>query len=254
MKDESVQAAAGGTAVHAAGAAPADVPSAVVGRSFLPTGWTLAALIVALCFLAGVVGWRVGQGSPPARDSADVGFLYDMIHHHNQAVTMARIELFDGQVLDVKTFADEVARLQSLEVGLMMQKLNEFGFAVEDVPDGAMGWMGHTVARDEMPGLASDDELELLRSGENVDAVFLALMADHHAGAVDMAERATRQADDEDVRLLAERMAKSQRFEIRELLAAADRANLDRTPGGVTVDQYDPATGAIRSPKAEHAG
>jgi uncharacterized protein (DUF305 family) len=223
-------------------------------RGFLPTGWTLAALVVALCFLAGTLGWRLGQPSSPGRGSADVGFLYDMVNHHNQAVSMARIELVRGQVDDVKVFAQEIVQGQSYEIGLMDQMLDEWGYELEDTPETAMEWMDHPTSPDAMPGMASPAELELLRTAPDADAVFLALMADHHAGAVDMAERASREAGDADVRALARRMADSQRFEIRELLAAADRAELDRTPDGVKVERYDPATGAINPPLAEHGG
>ena len=223
-------------------------------RSFLPTGWTLLALIISLCFLAGTIGWRLGQPSSPSRDSADVGFLYDMVNHHNQAIEMALIELVRGEVADAKVFAEEIVRFQSYEIGLMDQMLEEWGYAIEDAPETAMEWMDHPTDPDAMPGMASRAELSLLRSTSDVDAVFLALMADHHAGAVDMAERASRAADDEDVRALAQRMADSQRFEIRELIAAADRAGLDRTPEGVTVERYDPKTGAILPPAADHGG
>ena len=218
----------------------------------LPTGMTLAALILALCFLSGVIGWKVTQPSTPDRGSADVGFLYDMVNHHNQAIAMSRIELFEGEVEDVKTFADEIARFQSYEIGLMDQMLDDWGYELEGTPEVAMAWMGHPTEPDAMPGMASPEELALLRSGADTDAVFLALMADHHAGAVEMAERAAREADDADVRALARRMATAQRFEIRELLAAADRAGLDRTPDGVDVERYDPATGAILPGTAEH--
>ena len=216
----------------------------------LPRGFTLLALIVALCFLAVTVGWTVGRGRPPGRDSADVGFLYDMVDHHQQAITMARAELFRGQVDDVKVFAEEILRFQSYEIGLMDQMLDEWGYDLEDPPEQAMTWMGHPLPRGAMPGMASADELDLLEraEGTDVDALFVALMADHHGGGVDMAEAAARQADDEDVRALARRMASAQRFEIRELLGAVDRAGLDRTPPGISIELYDPATGAVLEP------
>jgi uncharacterized protein (DUF305 family) len=205
------------------------------------------ALVVALCFLAGAAGWTVGRGRPPGRGSTDVGFLYDMINHHHQAVAMSRTELFRGETQGATIFAEEILRFQSYEIGLMSQMLAEWGHAVEDPPEIAMAWMGHAVHPDAMPGMATPDELDRLEaaSGREADALFLALMADHHAGAVDMAETAAREAADGDVRALADRMARAQRFEVRELLGAATRAGLDTTPPGLTIDLYDPETGAV---------
>ena len=49
------------------------------------------ALVVALCFVAGVVGYWIGN---PADDddsfnAVDVGFLADMSAHHNGAIAMS---------------------------------------------------------------------------------------------------------------------------------------------------------------------
>lgn len=213
-----------------------------IGR---PRGWTAVALVIALCFLAWALGWNLGRGRPPARDSADVGFLYDMVAHHTQAVEMARVELLEGEEPSVKVFAEEILRFQSYEIGVMDRMLDEWGYDLENPPDSAMAWMGHATTAEDMPGMATDDELEALREGDT-DAVFLALMADHHAGGVAMAEAGVREVDDAEVRALAERIASSQRFEIRELIAAATSAGLDRSPAGVDIEFYDPLTGSLR--------
>jgi uncharacterized protein (DUF305 family) len=206
-----------------------------------PTGWNLVALLVAVAFVAAVLGWRVAQPSHPSRDSADVGFLFDMISHHEQAITMSAVELANGTIQDVHLFAEEIHRFQSYEIGLMERLLAERGFTRYEAPDDAMGWMGHDVARDAMPGLASDDEMDALQhAGDDTDAWFLALMIDHHAGGADMAEMAAERADDAGLAALAERMAEIQRQEITELLAAAARADITIPPRGVTWDVYQP--------------
>lgn len=225
----------------------ASIPELERRRLEPPRGATLIALILALCFLAGAAGFNLGRGRPPGRSSADVGFLYDMIHHHQQAILMSSTELFGGETTDVKKFAEEILRFQSYEVGLMARILNEWGYSVQDPPARAMAWMDHPTAPDNMPGMATPSELRRLSDlqGRARDELFLALMADHHAGAVEMAETAARDADDAEVKDLAARMAKTQRFEIKELIAAADRARLDRTPTGMTADIYDPRTGEV---------
>lgn len=205
-----------------------------------PTGWTLVALVVAIAFLSGTIGWRVGQTEPrPATGSAQIGFLYDMIDHHAQAIHMSAIELAEGADRSVKVFAEEIHRFQSYETGLMERLLDERGHSRYDVPEQAMGWMGDPVARDEMPGLASVAEIDgLQHAGGDTDAWFVALMVDHHAAGVQMAEAAAEKTSDGDVRRIALQMAKAQRSEIDELLRAADRAGLDVPPPGVTWDVY----------------
>ena len=221
-------------------------------RVVAPTGWTLVALIVALCFLAGAVGWTVGRGRPPAEGSADVGFLRDMRTHHENAVTLSQIELANGRDPAVKVFADEIMRFQSYEIGLMDRMVIEWGYRPEDRPPGAMGWMGHEVPATDMPGMATAAELTRLRTAEaETDAVFVALMIDHHAAGAEMAEAAAAAVDDADVRDLARRMARNQRAEIPEMTAAAGRSGLDPAPEGVDFDVHGVA-GSASEHEMEH--
>lgn len=216
-------------------------PDLAGGRWFAaPTGWTLVALILAVAFLAGVIGWKIGQPERPSVDSADVGFLFDMIDHHDQAIYMSSIELAKGTSRDIRVFADEIHRFQSYEIGLMDRLLIKLGHTRYEAPKTAMAWMGHRgLARDEMPGLASEAEMARLQdAGADTDAWFASLMIDHHAGGADMADAAARLARDPDVRELAARMAKVQRQEIGEMIAAAKRAGITIPPAGVTWDVY----------------
>ena len=207
-----------------------------------PGGSHLVALMVAIAFLAGVIGWRIGQGTDPSADSAVIGFLQDMTTHHEQAILMSTSEMLNGEERSIKVFADEIIRFQSYELGLMERDLERLGSSRYDLPEEAMDWMGDALPRSEMPGLASEDEMALLDGGD-VDAVFVSLMIDHHAAGAAMAEAAAEEVDDERVRSLAVRMARTQRSEIAELLRAADRAGLTVPAAGVTWEIYD-ATGS----------
>ena len=44
--------------------------------------------MVALCFLAGVVGWWINQPDDESFSDVDVGFLSDMETHHNGAISV----------------------------------------------------------------------------------------------------------------------------------------------------------------------
>jgi uncharacterized protein (DUF305 family) len=187
-----------------------------------------AVVVVALCALSGTVGFVLGAGRPPGRGSADVGFLLDMSVHHEQGTALANLELIHGGSEDVQVYAREVLRDQSYDIGLMQFQLEEWGYTREDAGPRAMAWMSMSLPLAEMPGMATEADLDLLRAarGRDADALFLRLMEDHHRGAVHMASYAAEHADDEDVRRLAARIARNQELEIEELQAAATRTGL----------------------------
>lgn len=208
---------------------------------YVPRTWlALAGLVGAFAFLGSAVTYFVVERGerPPAASSADVGFLQDMLDHHEQALTLSVWELQNGTTPTAQTFAREVLQQQSWEMGQMERQLDEWGYARQDRPEMAMGWMGMATTRREMPGLASDAELEALREAEgaDADALFMALLADHHRGGVSMAAAAAEQASDPWVRALADRMARNQTIEIEEIQAARTRADLDPTPDGYEPD------------------
>ena len=202
---------------------------------FLPTtNGQVVATLLAVVFLVGSVGYFLAtRDTRPAPDSVDVGFLQDMITHHQQALEMANIELVSGAEPDVEVFAREILRAQAFEIGLMTRKLHEWGYGQADDAT-AMEWMGMPTPLSAMPGIASDEEMDALARSEGplADALFVRLMQDHHRGGVHMAEYAAANAQDPFVKQLAEGFARNQRIEIEELEAARLRANLDPAPPG----------------------
>ena len=186
------------------------------------------AVAAALCFVTGSFGYLLGRGRPPSAESADVGFLHDMLRHHEQAIDLSAIELANGEIADVQSFARETLLFQSYEIGLLDAQLDEWGYEREEPPATAMGWMGHEVVPDAMPGLATDEQVQAFRDaeGRDADARFLDLMQAHHRGGVEMAEAAVDLVRDDDLRALARRIASAQRSEIEELDAARERASL----------------------------
>jgi uncharacterized protein (DUF305 family) len=184
--------------------------------------------VVALCALSGAIGFVVGSGRPPGRGSVDVGFLLDMSVHHEQGTAMANLELINGATGDVQVFARQILRDQSYEIGLMQFQLGEWGYRREEAGPNGMGWMGMSAPLAEMPGMATEQELDQLRAarGRDADAVFLRLMIAHHQGAVHMASYAAEHAKDGDVRRLARRIEHNQTLEIEELQFTAGRTGL----------------------------
>ena len=188
----------------------------------------LVALVAALLFLAGAIGFGINSwlDRPPGASSVDVEFLQDMIRHHEQAQELSNVELQVGTEDAATTFAREILLFQSYEIGLMERQLEQWGYRRGEGGEHAM------------PGMASEEELDALAdaTGRDADALFLVLMRDHHLGGVQMASFASTHADSGFVRALAKRMADNQRLEITEMELAQRNGGFPPNPPG-----YDPA-------------
>ena len=151
---------------------------------------------------------------PPADDSVDAGFLRDMITHHNQAVVMGQIA-HDGTVdPDVSILSIDIAGGQQLQVGIMFGYLEQWRLSSNNSGP-AMAWMGDPVGG-PMPGMATEDELDTLRTltGAALDVEFLRLMTRHHLAGADMASACVELCDDAEVVRLARNIATAQGGEI----------------------------------------
>lgn len=187
----------------------------------------IVTLVVTAALLAGMIGWMVGDGrSRPQYNAVDVGFLQDMRIHHEQAVYMGFLfrELPDTEVgLDV--VAGSIVMGQSQDIGRIVQLLREFGEPeAADLSAPVMTWMGMSVAADQMPGLATEAELDQLErsSGTAADQLFGRLMIAHHEAGIHMAEYAIDHGRNDEVRAMAQSMAEGQRSEIAELQRELD--------------------------------
>jgi uncharacterized protein (DUF305 family) len=181
--------------------------------------------VAVIVLIAGVTQLRSDGARPSA---VDVGFLQDMIDHHDQAVQMAAIELSNGSSSVPRNFAGDVIASQRYEIGLMDARLQDWhvdrGAPTRDV----MTWMGMRLPHQEMPGLASQASLDQLAraTGSDADALFLRLMIEHHRGGIHMADHAASNARDARVRDLAKRMSQTQSLEIGEMQAAQTQLGL----------------------------
>lgn len=193
-----------------------------------PSRAQLVGLVLVLMYLAGAIGYMVGNGRPPGAESTDVGFLQDMTVHHDQAVSMANVTLAKTTEPAVAAFAREVLITQRYELGLMAAWLGRWGYRVDGERTTAMAWMGMPTPVAEMPGMASEVQMrELAKAeGRQVDSLFLTMMREHHRGGVEMASVAATTAKDASVRALAATIARNQRIEINELESARQRLGL----------------------------
>ena len=195
---------------------PVDGPPSDVGAA-RPSWLQLVAAVVALGFLAGAgVYWWQQPEAEPGR--VDIGFYDDMSTHHLQGIQMGFTYLEGGSDPVLLHMAREIVLWQSGELRLMQQALQDWG--EEGTPEQAMEWMGMSpVPQDAQPGMATPQETVSLEraTGRELDDLLSRLMIDHHAGGIHMAEAAAEHASIDDVRELADAMARTQRAEINEL-------------------------------------
>ena len=184
---------------------------------WLSTGQVIV-LVAAVAFLVGTIAYVVGdkQGSADPLNDVDVGFMQDMGFHHDQAVQMSLLLLDkEGVDPDLKSFATEVVVGQRYEQGIFSSTLDRFGHS-SDVGDTVMGWMGEPQPTDTMAGLATDEQMEELANaeGEDAEALWIALMSEHHLAGLHMADYAARHGKDRTTVNLAKAIVKNQRSEV----------------------------------------
>ncbi|WP_406144177.1 DUF305 domain-containing protein [Streptomyces sp. NBC_01012] len=154
----------------------------------------------------------------PTESSADVGFARDMSVHHQQAVEMSFIVRDRTKDEDVRRLAYDIINTQANQRGMMLGWLETWGRprSSERPP---MEWMGHTVVPSDgslMPGMATDTQLDRLRTadGRDADVLFLRLMSVHHRAGAEMAQAAAGSAGTDEIRGLAAGMVPAQKSEI----------------------------------------
>ncbi len=210
-----------------------DAPGRDPGPHHGPAIWQVVVLVVALCFLAGVIGWWLNKPDEQSFNAVDIGFLTDMETHHNGAINMSFDYLDRSHDPVVKHFAQEIISSQTQELAVMNSYLNAAGGA-KVAGDGsvAMAWMDHPVRPADMPGMPTKAELADLddSSGLAADDLFTHLMIRHHAGGIGMAEFAAEHGENAGVRNLAATMARVQRTEIAEINTRRVALGLPRVP------------------------
>ncbi len=182
-----------------------------------------------LVFLAGLVGWWIGQPGEESFSNVDSGFLADMTDHHQGAINLAFEYLHNESSPVIGNIAREIITDQSSQIGLMNSLLGEAGNP-STVGDGiAMDWMGETVPSSEMPGLATQAQFDELRAatGLEADDLFTRLMIQHHAAGVAMSDEAAAQGENDRVRRFARGVAALQRGEIKDMNLQRERLGLE---------------------------
>lgn len=188
------------------------------------------AAVVVVGLFAGAAIWAL-QGddeAPLPMNAVDVGFLQDMIDHHEQALLISNLYLADNAERPAGPYAREVIMFQERDLGWMRDWLAEEGYAPGEPDRIAMEWMGEPTPVAEMRGMQSPQRLQELAdaTGEEADRLFFEIMTDHHFGGVHMADHAAANGQREDIVQFAESVSRNQRIEVVEYRQAMERLGL----------------------------
>lgn len=175
----------------------------------------------------GRVGALAGHDPEPF-GNADIGFLQDMIDHHQQALLLSATYLAGNPDGDAAPYAREVIMFQEREIERMDAWLADAGVTRGTADRDAMAWMGMPTPVAAMPGMQDPATVEQLAAatGPAADIMFFEMMSEHHLGGAHMADAAASGARRSDIRLFAEKMSYNQRIEVVEYDQAMERLGL----------------------------
>jgi uncharacterized protein (DUF305 family) len=179
---------------------------------------------------AGAAIWALGGDDEPAApmNAVDVGFLQDMLDHHDQALLISNLYLDAEPQGDAAPYAREVIMFQTRDIGWMEDWLADEGYS-RGTPDRmAMVWMDEPTPVAEMTGMQTPERLQELSdaSGTEADRLFFEIMTDHHLGGVHMADHAAANGAREEITEFAESVSRNQRIEVIEYRQAMERLGL----------------------------
>jgi uncharacterized protein (DUF305 family) len=188
-------------------------------------------VVVVVGLFTGAAVWAL-QGDdepPPPMNAVDVGFLQDMLDHHEQALLISELYLEDDPDGVAAPYAREVIMFQEREIEWMEGWLAEEGYAPGEPDRTAMVWMGEPSPVAEMRGMQGPETLALLdeATGDEAARAFFVIMNDHHLGGVHMADHAAANGARPEVVEFATAVSRNQRIEVVEFNQAMERLGLD---------------------------
>lgn len=163
-------------------------------------------------------------GNGDVFNTADVEFAQDMIPHHAQAVAM--VVMTQGRPVDaeVEALAASIREAQVPEVETMVGWLAAWN---QEIPETSLDHAnaGHDMSEmvenmegmdADMPGMMSAEEMNTLNDASDAEFqdLWLAMMIEHHTGAIEMAEAEQRDGEFDDAVSLATSIAASQQEEV----------------------------------------
>ncbi|MFN3255447.1 MAG: DUF305 domain-containing protein [Ilumatobacter sp.] len=216
-------------APDASGADVGEVVSDAMFNRIVKIMLVVLAGTVVVAGVAGVAVWAFSEDPvDQPMNAVDVGFLQDMIDHHEQALLISNIYLDERPDSGVAPYAREVLPFQEREIEWMKGWLAEEGYEIGEPDRMAMTWMGMSMPVGEMPGMQSPERLAELDAATGIDAdrLFFRIMAEHHRGGIHMGDFASANGQRKRIIEFAASVSRNQTIEIVEYQAAWERLGL----------------------------
>lgn len=187
-----------------------------------------AVILIGLFGAAALWATQGDEESELPMNATDVGFLQDMLDHHDQALLISNIYLENNPTGGAVPYAHEVIMYQTRDIGWMEDWLAEEGYERGAADRLAMEWMGEPLPVAEMTGMQTPERLQELADarGEQADLLFFEIMTDHHLGGVHMADFAAANGARETITEFATSVSRNQRIEVDEYDKAKIRLGL----------------------------
>ena len=165
----------------------------------------------------GMMGYRNSMmGGNQMSASMDAHFIEQMIPHHEDAITMAKIALEKSTHSEIKQLAQDIQRTQSEEIEKMQDWYQDwYGKDVPDIFAGTGHGMGSGMMHMGMMGDFTD--MEQLKTATDFDKAFIEEMIPHHQMAVMMAQMLQRTTNRSEMKQLAEDIIEAQTREINSM-------------------------------------
>lgn len=171
-----------------------------------------------------MMGIRYGsQGMMGSSAAVDAHFIEQMIPHHEDAITMAKLGLQKAKRTEVKALAQNIIESQSNEIDQMKDWYQEwFG---KDLPTGEdimsqHGMMGSAKQNSMHMGMMGDEEdIVRLEDADDFDKAFVEEMIPHHQMAVMMANMLKNGTTRPEMKKLAADIITAQSNEIDQMRA-----------------------------------
>jgi uncharacterized protein (DUF305 family) len=169
-----------------------------------------AVLLLAACSQGGDNQEGTTSASSAPTD-ADVTFTQNMIPHHQQAIEMAKLVDSHTDRSALRTLADSIVASQGQEITQLQGWLRSW-----DKPQTPAG-MAHEGM--EMPGTMSEADMNRLMDlqDETFDLAFVEMMAEHHQGAIAMANTELQDGSLPEVKQFAQQVIDDQQAEVDQL-------------------------------------
>ncbi|EFV12328.1 DUF305 domain-containing protein [Segniliparus rugosus] len=166
-------------------------------------------------------------------NQTDVDFVTGMAHHHQQALDLAELVPDRSQNAEVKAIAAKIRDEQAPEIAQLSALAKEFG--APPSASGKMDMPDMTPPQAEgsptsgSDGMVPEKDVERLRnlSGSTFDKKWIGLMAEHHDGAVKMAQNELEKGLSPKAKQLAQSIKTTQTGEVADLGALLEKISAD---------------------------